>query len=350
MNKFLGFLFSLILTLLALNYEPGMDAQAAIPWVPIAIGASLLGSFLNNRSANKGAKAAQQRAGMIDQQLLGFIGGLGGQRPGGAFAPMGLEQMGMQQYQAGPRMINDNALLSQMNLPGMPEIPNVYRDLGLATDPILDMLGGGGQYDTSLISSALDPIRQRNLQRSVAELHAAAPGLGSRFGSAVRRGEVDLRRQNLEDTSAIDAQMLFQAHEAAQARRLQAANSLLGMGQLQLGRDQGALGALMQQAGVGINQGQLNLAQGQFGLDRSRLSMDAILGAGNQNLAAQGQQNQLLQLLLGSQTNRSQQQLQALGLMSGQQVPSAPGYGNMFGDLGQMLLMMQLAQGKGKTA
>jgi hypothetical protein len=273
----------------------------------------------------------------------------------------------MQQYQAGPRMINDNALLSQMNLPGMPEIPNVYRDLGLATDPILqsmrggpndaamstnllDMLGGGGQYDTSLISSALDPIRQRNLQRSVAELHAAAPGLGSRFGSAVRRGEVDLRRQNLEDTSAIDAQMLFQAHEAAQARRLQAANSLLGMGQLQLGRDQGALGALMQQAGVGINQGQLNLAQGQFGLDRSRLSMDAILGAGNQNLAAQGQQNQLLQLLLGSQTNRSQQQLQALGLMSGQQVPSAPGYGNMFGDLGQMLLMMQLAQGKGKTA
>lgn len=337
-------------------------------------GASLFGSFLSNRTANKAADAQNKRTAMTDTQIQQFMSSIGGtgQRadPNGFFGAGNptLDQLGMQQYKSMGNQPNPADFMKGFQLPGMPEIPNVYRDLGLATDPILqsmrsgpndsalssnllDILGGNSSFDTSIISSALDPIRRRNLGRQAAALHASAPGLGSRFGSAIRRSEVDLRRQHLQDTTAIDAQMAFQAHEAAQARRLQAANELLGLGQLQLGRDTGALSGLLGQAGIGIQQGGLNLQQGQFGLDRSRLSLDAFMGTGQLGLAQGGQQAQLLQMLMGNQNAQNQQRLQALGLMSGQQVASGPGYGPSFGDMGQLALMFAMMnRGSGTPA
>lgn len=331
------------------------------PFTIALIGGGLLsgiGSLFGARSANKAANAQNARVAGLDAQTMAFLGGLGGpssrsQNPLFGGTP-GLAQMGLQQYTG--QIMNQGAGSNPLEGFQLPGPTNVYRDFGLATDPILqsmrggpndaamsmnllDILGGGSSFDSSIVSSALDPIRKRNLRQQAAALNAGASGLGQRFGSAMRRSETELRRSHLEDTAAIDAQMAFAAHEAAQARRLQAAQSLLGMGQLQLGRDTGALTGYGQRAGIGIQEGAL-------GIDRSRLDLDARMGAGNLGLAQQGQSNQLLQLLLGHQTNQNQQYLQGLGMMYGQPVAGAPGYGPAIGDLGQLLLFSQLMRGQ----
>lgn len=343
-------LLQLLLTIQMVKHPPqpfyvdGQQVQGA--WLGLAIaGLGMLGSYLSNRSANKNAQAAnqaQQKQNTMVQGLTGdYMKGLGG--------PSQLEQTMLARATQDP-------FAGGMNF-AMPEIPNAYRDIGLATDPILQsmrsgsndagisqnlmgLLNTGNPYDTGMISSALQPIRNRNLDAQLAEVFAAAPGLGQRFGSATRRDANELRRMSLEDSTAIDSQMLFQAHESAQARRLAAAGALTQRDQLQLGRDTGALQALLGLGNLGIAQGQNNIGLAGLGLDADKL-----------RLAGRGQQDQMLAALLGSQGTRNNQILQAMGLNAGMNVTPTPipGYGGMFGDMSQLLLMQQLLGGQSQN-
>jgi hypothetical protein len=114
------------------------------------------------------------------------------------------------------------------------------------------MSQGGGAYDMSNIMNTLQPLRNRQMSEGLAQLSGGASGLGARFGSAMGRNRAQLVQQMLEGYGAQDSQLLFQGHEAAQGRRLQAAQSQMGtslgmmqlLGQLMGQRSQAQTGAL----------------------------------------------------------------------------------------------------------
>lgn len=311
------------------NNKPG----GGLPdWaLPLAGGLlSLGGSALEARSKNKAAQAQQDQSDVINKLLSQFIAGQGAPNP--------------YETQLTGRAANPFSLDF-----AMPDLPNVYRDLGVATDPILqslragspnasalsgnllDLLNTGDPFDTSIISASLDPLRQRNTARAMATLQAGAPGLGQRFGTAQRASAQELQRQALEDAAAQDSQLLFAGHESAQARRLQAAGQLNAQDQNDIARQNAVLSALIGQANVGLGQGRNQIDLSNLGLESQRLA-----------LAGQTEQDQILQTLLGNKNAQNQQILQALGIMGGVPVGAAPGYGSVAGDAGQLLLLYSL--------
>jgi len=134
----------------------------------------------------------------------------------------------------------------------------------------------GNPFDTSELFSALQPLRARQLRESLGTLRAGAPGLGQRFGSAMRANEQGTVLQHLESISAQDAGIQMQAHEAAQGRRLGAGQALNSsalalmelLGRTEQGRRTGNLQALSVAAGVpqaqGVNWGQPGFDIGQM--------------------------------------------------------------------------------------
>lgn len=222
-----------------------------LPLIPlIGLGASALGSFLGNRAQ-----------GQRNRQLQSMFG-----------SPSALEQWGQSMLWGGQGFNTGQDGLMQ----GMRRDPLAQSNNALAA--IID--AQGNPFDTSELFQSLGVLDNRNLTQSLAGLSAAAPGLGSRFGTANRNAEVRLREQALQDAAARNAGIAMQSHGDAQGRLLQA----LGLSQ------QGALGQ-------------------------------------------QAQQNQLLQLLLGAQAQRQ-------GLLAGQ--PATSPFGSFLGDLGSATLIPDL--------
>lgn len=87
----------------------------------------------------------------------------------------------------------------------------------------------GGRADASELFARLQPVRDLQLNRGLASLRARAPGLGSRFGSAMMRGEENLVNELLTNYAAQDAQTELALAEGAQNRRLQASQVGSGM-------------------------------------------------------------------------------------------------------------------------
>lgn len=221
------------------------------PIVPlVGLGLSAIGGFMNSRAQGKRNK-----------QLQGMFG-----------QPSPLEMWGQQMLMGGQGFNTGQDGLSQ----SMRSDP-----MGQSFNALSGIIQGqGNPFNTSELFNALGVIDQRNLDQSLSGLFAGAPGLGQRFGSAMRNSEVRLRQGALQDSALRNAGIAMQSHGDAQNRLLQA----LGLTQ------QGALGQ-------------------------------------------QGQQNQLLQLLLGAQGNRQ-------AMLSG--LPSDSPFGSFLGDVGSATLIPDL--------
>lgn len=294
-----------------------------------ALGIGAVGSYMNARSQNKATDANNARQTDLSNKADQYFQN----------SPSDLEQMIQSLYGQGAETYSGDPNF---------QIPNISKDLNASTDPILqslrkgpntafltDQLRGmtetGNPFDTNSIIDALYPVRQRNLNKSVADLQASAPGLGSRFGSAQLNAEQELRRQTLEDTNAADSQLTFAGHESAQNRRLGAAGQLLGVDQQGLQRDQTALQALFSQAGLGMQQAGLGLQAQQLPLEYAKL-----------NFAGKGQQQNLLQMLLGAQGQRQGNNSNLLAILGGLAPAQASGYGGAATDISQLLMLSQL--------
>lgn len=193
-----------------------------------------------------------------------------------------------QNRQAGRRADRlENLALSQMEGPGFLESIlrsqyNVGQDgqmqmFRLPNQDTLDELAQtGSPFDTSELFAALQPVRSRQLNEGLASLRAGAPGLGQRFGSAMMRGEQMTVLEHLQNIAAQDAGINFQAHEAAQGRRLGAAQvgagAQLGVMQLLASLEQGRRGGNLNALSIaaGIPQA-APVSYGQPGFDMGQL-------------------------------------------------------------------------------
>src|SRR6185436_2422893 len=103
--------------------------------VPVAVGLSALGSFLNARSANKAAKEQAKRQDQNNVLISNYLNTL---------SPGSRDNLGFDQFiTGGNQNFGGMADAFQGSLPSLPNISNVYRDLGIATDPILQSMRGG---------------------------------------------------------------------------------------------------------------------------------------------------------------------------------------------------------------
>lgn len=267
----------------------------------LGLGAQALGGFLNSRNQNRAARRQDQYNQQARQQAMGMV----------QSGPSVLEQMGagmLQNWQGGAPggMAAFGSPMVNMMSPG--QRFNSGQDglmQSLNVDPrqrVDQTLGGiidnqGNPFDTSALFQALGVTDAANTEKAVAATRAGAGGLGQRFGSYMARQEGDMRTQANNNAATRNAGIAMQSQGDAQQRLLAA----LGMAS---GRE-------------------------QFGTQ----------------MGMQGQQNQmqLLQTLLGAQQGRMGQNAQLAGMGYGMGQPvTAPGYGGMFTDLGQMGMMAGL--------
>jgi hypothetical protein len=164
-----------------------------------------------------------------------------------------IEGMAMDQMQTGPSFL-ENLLRSQFNTGQDGQMQMLRGAGGRALEELAET---GAPFDTSQLFEALRPVRQRQLEEGLGVMRAGAPGLGQRFGSAMMRGEELTVLEHLQNIGAMDAGINYQAHEAAQDRRL-------GAAQVGLGAQQNLMQLLMQaeQGRRGTNLGALQVAAG----------------------------------------------------------------------------------------
>lgn len=240
----------------------------------IAIGSSLLNAWM----ANKQSSDANRRYNQIYGAALPFM----------SEGPSSLEEY-LSQY------MTQNPLGSDSILQSMRSDPTG----SAATQALSGFLGTGNPFDTSKMWEAYMPVRQRNLDQSIAQMRGGMTGLGQRFGSSTLMAEKGLRRQAAEDWNAADTTMGMQAYEAAQGRKMGAAEALLN-----------------------------NLLQA------TQLGTTSSLG--------------FLQLLGNMQNARMGRQLGALQVAGGIPTNQYPQYGGYGMDIAQMLLMQQMINQMGK--
>lgn len=254
---------------------------------------SAAGSGYNAYSQSQGARRANRR----QDSLLGEAAGM---RTSG---PSDAEQLIMQLLGGGNDAgssfnVGQDALMQMLRAPG-----------GAAEKSLNSMVGTGNPFDTSGLFESLGVVDQRMIDSNADALRAGASGLGQRFGTAATRAEGSMRREALQDIGARNAQVAMGSHESAQDRILQSAAQLLGIDQMR---------------------GGWASTLGQMGMQE------------------QGMETNLLSMLLGAENSRRGFNLQTLGLGAGMQ-PMMPGYtyGNALGDVGQLIMMMQLLGGSG---
>lgn len=279
---------------------------------PFTIGLILSGggAILNAIGGSK--ERGQQRRQFNDIRSL-----LGTQLGGDAFSVEDLitQRLGSQ---GGNSFVPDLSFLTSASDPILQSIRRGPNDAFLGSN--LQELGAtGNPFDVTQIIDTLTPLRDRSRGDALADLRSGAPGLGARFGSATARGEEDLIAQLQEQNNAIDSQLLFQGHESAQGRRLQALNGLLGLDAQSLDRDRTALDFLLGRAGAETDAGRLGLA-------------------------GQAQDDSLLNLLLQAQSTRRGQGIQSAGVLAGVSVPGSnfSSAGGAALDFSQLLLLSEL--------
>lgn len=204
----------------------------------IALGAAAAGSLWNAYSSNKSSNAQNKRQTQLFNTLT-------------------------PQMQTGPSDI-ESLLMSSFQGRGTPNV-NIGQDAilqSMRTNPydkvlqsnLAGMLGNGPEnlYDHSALFDSIEQRGNRDLGVQLDNMRAGVSGLGQRFGGAQAFNEQELRRKFLEDTMLREQGIGLQSFTDAQNRRLQAASGLTAFGNLQLGRDTGALSGLNSLAGLGI--------------------------------------------------------------------------------------------------
>lgn len=258
----------------------------------MAGGGSLLNAYTQNKNANKNMAAVQQRQQQID-------------RTAGALAwtdPM-MNQSALESIISGASgngVPGNTGQLDLKSLFGMNPLGNT------STDGIMQMLRGSGPasiagdlltsgnpFDTSQMFDALGIVDARNTGEQVAGLRAGAAGLGQRFGGTMMREEGNLRSRISQDINARNAGIQMQSFESAQGRRM------------------GTLDQLLRSAGMNLDSSRQNQS----------MQLAAISQMFNQALG----QRQFNQGLLSLQA----------GLPIAQN--GAPGYGQAFSDIGQLI-------------
>jgi len=258
---------------------------------------------------------------------------------------------------------------------------------------------GGQPFDTSGLFGALEATNNRRTQEQVSALQASSSGLGQRVGGAKASQEASLRAQLEEQFAAQRAQIGMQAHEAGLGRVMQTLGMQAGR-EAQWDANRQAAAQLLQQGGLaqqglqlqgtqannaalqaaealrlqGITQ---NNAQSQFAADQALRAQLANQASGLQaslanqsnnfnfanlwqqglmrgqelqlqaNQAAFGNQAQLVQMMQQAELARRAGNMQLMGMATQAGMPQAgPGYGDAIGDLGTMIMMMQMMGGQ----
>lgn len=246
------------------------------------------------------------------------------QMPGGINLPsVGSPQGVMPQMVTGTQGNNagQDALLQMMR-----------RDVGAPRDASIDPMlqSGTASFDNSGLMNALKTQDQGLLDEQVNALRGSAGSFGERFGSDMRRREMDMRTQFATNVAARNAGLQAQSFEQAAGRNLQGAGLQAGReqffgqmplqnAQLQLGAAQAAQQGGFQQQGTDL---QAQLANQQAGLQAQQFNVNANQGAQqfnaqnaiNASLATQGLQAQVgqanasnsLQALLANQQSQNQ--------------------------------------------
>lgn len=106
-----------------------------------------------------------------------------------------------------------------------------YNSITAQLDPTAGMnlneiVSGNTRFDMSPMFDALAPIEDRTRETALAELNAQAGSLGRRFGTAQTDRAADLLTRLTEEANLRRQNLAFQASEAAQGRRLQAADAI----------------------------------------------------------------------------------------------------------------------------
>lgn len=260
--------------------------------------ALLISGLLSAAGSGYNAYSQAQNARKTNRRQNALLGEAAGMRTGG---PSDVEQqllqlLGQGNQQSGAFNMGQDALMQMLRAPEG------------ATDRSLNaMVETGNPFDTSGLFEALGMVDQRMIDTNANALRAGASGLGQRFGTAGMRAEGTMRREALQDVGARNAQLAMGSHESAQARILQAASQLFGQDQAR--------------AGWATNLAQLGMQE-------------------------QGQDMNILGMLLNAENARRGFNLQTLGMGMGAQT-AMPGYtyGNALGDIGQLIMMMQLLGG-----
>ena len=223
----------------------------------VVAGGSSAVNTLGNIHQNRGQ---QRRADRLESRAMGMM----------ETGPSFLESMLRSQFNTG----QDGQMQMMRSMPG--------------ASTLNELSETGNPFDTSELFEALQPLRGRQLQEGLGALRAGAPGLGQRFGSAMRRNEGQTVLEHLQNISAQDAGIQMQSHEAAQGRRL-------GAAQIQQGSAQGLMQILMQaensrrQGNIGLLGTAVGVPQaggvqyGQPGMDIAQLMLLQQLVPGGQS-------------------------------------------------------------------
>lgn len=263
--------------------------------------ALLISGLLSAAGSGYNAYTESQNARKTNRRQKALLGEAAGMRTSG---PSSVEQqllalLGQGNNQSSAFNVGQDSLMQMLRAPE-----------GAADRSLNAMVDDGNPFDTSGLMEALGIVDQRMIDTNANQLRAGASGLGQRFGTAGMRAEGTMRREALQDVGARNAQLSMGSHEAAQARILQAASQLFGQDQAR--------------AGWATNLAQLGIQD-------------------------QGQDMNILGMLLNAENARRGFNLQTLGMGMGAQ-NAMPGYtyGNALGDVGQLLMMMQLLGGGNK--
>jgi len=153
-----------------------------------------------------------------------------------------------------------------------------------------EMVNTGNPFDTTELFRSLGVMDERARGDALAGVRAGSSGLGQRFGTAMARESNNTMAQLLEGAAARNAQIAMGSHESAQGRKLGAAS--------QLGQNQSLMAGLAQ-------------------------------------------------MLMGSDAQQQNQQLNALSLLLGMPMgqSAATGVGSDIGSMGQMLAFMEMMRG-----
>lgn len=314
-----------------------------LPLLGIGMGISALGSLFGGHSQEQaGAQARQdalRRMGQIDPLLLQQMNQLGAQ------------QLPWQsQLQTAMRGFSNPATSQGIDIASF--LRNATYNTGqdalnqfLRADPtrqmahVDDNLGQladtGSPFDwQSVFGQALSNSDQYDTNRALAALHGSAGNLGQRFGTAMQQQTGDLLAQLANAQGVRNANLAQSSYEAAQGRRLSAAEAL---GQLGLNRNAQTL------QGIQLGQGnaqqlaqllQANLQNNQFNAStRNQIPLNmlqALQLGGNQMNQTSSLQNQLLGIMAGMQTPGPN--------------PATGATGNALGDIGQGLALLPFMQ------
>lgn len=276
----------------------GLAAAAAIAGAGSLInaGSNIYGSISQNRQL-------KQRQEMASRYMSPFLNG------GPGAAETGLDQLlaRLSNGTTGGEAFNtgQDSLLQMLRTD-----PNAK-----ARTAMEGMLETGDPFDTSNMFRMLEQVDARQRASGLADLRAGASGLGQRFGSSMMQGEQDVVKQLLESTGARNAQIQQGSYEAAQGRRMQAATSIQEMTQ--------------QHAQVAQTLANLGIAKDQADQTATQLLLSGYGQLGNM------------------QSNRQTQMMQALSMLLGQPMQSMYNPGNDIGQIGQLMLFMNMMGNKG---